>query len=197
MGNIFLHAFISKVRDSRRLLYGDLQRLQRNVLPDGPTTREEAETLIALHDVLERVDDGWPGYLAGALKAFALSSSKPRGSIDRERAKWLVSALAALPSKMAVTIAREIVQEAQHADAELLAFAGKGAKGKSRTVACRRTPDPCVSYWPGQDYEWGSISVSFAESVGIEERRSSEPRPDTKEIRASIPASARIAGRVV
>ncbi len=164
MGNIFLHAFIGKVRESRRLLYGDLQRLQRDVLPNGPETRAEAEALIGLEGVLERADAGWPGYLAGVLTTFALSTANPRGSIDRPTAEWLVSALAGLPSRKAVAIARQVAHEAQHTDEVLLAFIGKGskAKGKPRAaVACRRASDPCISYCPGQAYEWGPISISI------------------------------------
>jgi hypothetical protein len=148
MGNIVLHAFISKVREDRRLRFGDLRRLQRDVLPNGISTREEAEALIAIDAILERADEGWPGYLASSLKTFALSASQPRGSVDQQTAEWLVSALADLPSKKAVAIAREIAQEAQHADEVLLDFVRKGSKAKTKSraeVACRRTPDPCVS----------------------------------------------------
>jgi hypothetical protein len=168
MGNIFLHAFISKVRENRRLLYGDLQRLQRDVLPNGISTRAEAEALIALNGVLERSDEGWPGYLTGVVKEFVLSCSQPRGSIDPDTAAWLVSALAALPSRTAVEIARELVREARHADEALLAFSKKGSKGKPKArtaMACRRAPDPCISYWPEQVYEWGSISVSIGTEI--------------------------------
>lgn len=186
MGNVILHAFIGKVRDSRRLLYGDLQRLQRDVLPNGPATHAEAEALIGLDVLVERADNGWPGYLAAALRAFALSASTPPGSIDRATAEWLVAALGGLPYRKAVSVAREIVREAQHTHQVLLNFAGKGPRGKARpraAAACRRASDPCVSCLPGSAYEWGSISVTVSGPAELKKtskaatgrRRSDEP----------------------
>ena len=41
-----LGVFASKARASNRLLYGDLRRLQRDVLPTGARSREEIEVLL-------------------------------------------------------------------------------------------------------------------------------------------------------
>ena len=68
-----LHAFATKARASNRLLYGDLRRLQRDVLPTGATSREEVEVLLSL-DWIERVDRDWPGYLATTVTQFVLST---------------------------------------------------------------------------------------------------------------------------
>lgn len=120
------------------------------MLGDGPTAREEAEALIVLHEVLERAYDGWPAYLAGALKIVALSISKPCRSID-QAAEWLVAILADPPSKTSILIAREMVQEAQHTHPVLLDFVGKGLKGKAKpreAATCRRAcdPTPCLAW---------------------------------------------------
>jgi hypothetical protein len=166
MGNIVLHAFIKKVRESRRLLYGDLQRLQRDVLPNGLTTREEAKALIALDGVLERADDGWQDYLTEALKQFVLSTSRPQGSVDHDTAEWLASALAGLPSKVAGDMVREVAKAARHADLALLDFVRKGSRRKPKARAaraCRRAPDPTVSSWPEPAYEWGPISITMGD----------------------------------
>ena len=64
-----------EVLKGNRLLFADLRRLERDVLPDGVRSREEAEILISL-DQLERVDAGWPPYLVGVLSEFALSQSQ-------------------------------------------------------------------------------------------------------------------------
>jgi hypothetical protein len=42
-----LRVFATKARASNRLLYGDLRRLQRDVLPAGATSREEVEILLS------------------------------------------------------------------------------------------------------------------------------------------------------
>jgi hypothetical protein len=49
-----LTLFARKVSASNRLLFADLRRLRRDILPDGITSREEVEVLLGL-DHLE----GW------------------------------------------------------------------------------------------------------------------------------------------
>src|SRR3954471_5360354 len=132
MQNTPFQAFIGKVRASRRLLYGDLQRLQRDVLPKGIQDRHQAEALIALEGVLERFDDGWPGFLAGALKAFVLSMSSRPGIVDRETADWLASVLEHLSRKVAAGIAREIILEAGQVDGALLTRVERPSQGRGR-----------------------------------------------------------------
>ena len=41
-----LCVFVNKVTASNRLVFGDLRRLQRDVLPRGASSREEIETLL-------------------------------------------------------------------------------------------------------------------------------------------------------
>ena len=43
-----LREFVTKALLTKRIGFGDLRRLQRDILPDGITSREEAEILIAL-----------------------------------------------------------------------------------------------------------------------------------------------------
>jgi hypothetical protein len=84
-----LGVFASKARASNRLLYGDLRRLQRDVLPTGARSREEVEALLSL-DWVERVDEDWPRYLATTVSEFVLSTSDPPGVIGGEAAACLV-----------------------------------------------------------------------------------------------------------
>jgi hypothetical protein len=82
-------------------------------------------------------------------------------------AEWLVSAFADLPSKTAVAIAREIAQEAHHTNKVLLEFVERGSRSKGKlpaVVACRRTPDPRLSYRPESAYEWGPLSITIQSS---------------------------------
>lgn len=148
MGNTPLSVFIDKVRASRRLLYGDLQRLQRDVLPGGFTSRADAEAVLALAGSIDRADPGWSAYLVGTLSAFVLSTSQPRGSVDRETADWLVLALADLPQKTSLAVVRSVVLGAETVDDVLLYFLGRSAKPRpalSAAVACRRIRDERVT----------------------------------------------------
>ena len=121
-----LCVFVTKVTASNRIVFGDLRRLRRDVLPTGATSREEVEALLSL-DSLGNVDDDWPGYLVTTVKAFVLSTSNPSGSVDADTAAWLVTALSGARPRSATAIVRAVLSEAQHIDELLLAF-GRRAK---------------------------------------------------------------------
>ena len=122
-----LGVFASKARASNRLLYGDLRRLQRDVLPTGAQTREEVEILLAL-DGIERVDDGWLEYLARTASEFVLSTADPPGSLDPETATWLARALADTRQKTGAAVVRTLMGDVHQIDEALLAFVRRGAK---------------------------------------------------------------------
>ena len=82
-----LTLFAQKVSASNRLLFADLRRLRRDILPDGITSREEVEVLLGL-DHLERLDEEWPAYLVEAVTAFVLSASEPPFSTQRPQHGW-------------------------------------------------------------------------------------------------------------
>jgi hypothetical protein len=132
MSGTDLHEFVRKVLSKDRIGFGDLRRLQRDVLPNGITARDEAEALIELDRSVTRVEEGWPGYLAAAVKDFVVSNSNPTGCIDRGTAEWLLAILSRTRTKTGLAIAREIVLEADQVDDVLLAFARQGPKRKPR-----------------------------------------------------------------
>lgn len=158
MESTALQAFLSKVLVSRRLLYADLRRLRRDVLPNGLASHSDAEALIGLAGLLDRVDEGWPAYLSVAVREFVLSSSQPPGTIDQTTAAWLVSALARLPRNAAVALAREVTLDAQQVDNALLVFVGSSSKERVKvrsTAPLRDWPEPGTSRWPGQVHQCG------------------------------------------
>src|SRR5215210_6175354 len=106
-----LCVFVTKVTASNRIVFGDLRRLQRDVLPAGATSREEIETLLSL-DSVGQVDEDWPGYLVETVVQFVLSRSTPPGCVDEDTAAWLVEALSAARAKSAAAIVRALLQEA-------------------------------------------------------------------------------------
>jgi hypothetical protein len=124
-----LGLFATKARASNRLLYGDLRRLRRDVLPTGAQTREEVEILLSL-DWIERVDRDWPRYLAMAVSEFVLSTSDPPGVISEEAAAWLAAALADTRPKTAAVVLRSVMGEAHQVNEALVAFVRKGVKAR-------------------------------------------------------------------
>ena len=167
-----LCVFASKARASNRLLYGDLRRLQRDVLPTGPQTREEIEVLLSL-DRLERVDRDWPRYLAMTVSEFVLSAADPPGVISGEAAAWLAAALADTRPKTAAIVLRSIMSEAHQVDGALVAFV-------RRDRPPRRRPTPDVGL--------RSRSSDFSHDA-LPERRENDPIPtrDVEEPRTNAP----------
>ena len=121
-----LGVFVRKVTARNRILFADLRRLRRDVLPDGPTSREEIETLRAL-DSIGQVDQDWPEYLLETVVRFVLARSDPPGSVDADTAAWLIQALSGAKPKSAAAIVRALRQEVQQVDDSLLTY-GRRAK---------------------------------------------------------------------
>jgi hypothetical protein len=134
MSNTSLCAFVSKVRSNNRIRFGDLRRLQRDILPRGLSTQHEAEALLDLDRSIERADEGWSVCLATLIKDFVISSSIPPGYVDRPMAKWLVSRLTDSRPAIAHVIARSIVLEANQVDGVLRAFAPLAAKRRAKVT---------------------------------------------------------------
>ena len=137
MSRTSLHQFVARVLADERILFGDLKRLQRDVLPARITTREEAELLLFLDSAVRRTDREWTEYLTSTVRDFAIWGLHPAGSLDRAKAAWISSALACTdPTRTARAIVREIVHEARNIDDEALAELGIGGR-KSHPATAR------------------------------------------------------------
>ena len=107
-----LRDFVSHARESGRIRFADLRRLQRDILPARITTCEEAELLIALDGSVQRTDPDWSDYLIGTVRDFVVWGLPPVGAMDRDKAEWLAVLLSNGSMKTARTIAREVAREA-------------------------------------------------------------------------------------
>lgn len=124
-----LHQFVARVLADERILFGDLKRLQRDILPARVTTREEAEILLFLDSAVRRADREWTIYLTATVRDFAVWGLQPAGCVDRDKAEWISAALSwADPTRTARVILREIVQEARTVDEEALFELGMGKR---------------------------------------------------------------------
>ena len=117
MSKISLSEFAAKICEKNRVTFADLQRLQRDILPDGLVSREDAELLIGLDRSIARADAGWTRFVVAAIVDFVVWGERPTGVVNEDTARWLAVALTgggASPSpRSARLIAREIAQEAQ------------------------------------------------------------------------------------
>jgi len=125
MNIISLQDFVSKAAAKSRITFGDVRRLQRDILPDGISTREQAELLIRLDGQVARADDTWSDWLVTCVVDFVVWGERPTGAVEAEAAVWLRDLLAASgsPTKAARRIAREIRQEAQRVEEPMVSFA--------------------------------------------------------------------------
>ena len=154
-----LCVFVNKVTASNRIVFGDLRRLQRDVLPAGASSREEIETLLML-DSVRQVDEDWPDYLVETTVQFVLSTSTPPGWVDANTSTWLIEALSGAKPRSAAAIIRAILAEAQHVDEILLT---SSRRGKRAVIGAQR----CI---PGQHVLSASPGCEHPGPAGPEAR---------------------------
>lgn len=119
-----LELFINRAVERGEISLQDVKRLQRQVLPNGITSEDEADLLIALDRIVGDSHGTWTAFLVRSVSDFVVWASRPTGYVDRARASWLVRSLAAGtgPTAAGLAIVREIVGEAEDTDLSLLAF---------------------------------------------------------------------------
>src|SRR3954451_18076473 len=67
MINSSLQTFINKVHAAGRINFGGVKRLQRDILPDGISSREEAELLLTLDRTVSRADRSFADWLVAMM----------------------------------------------------------------------------------------------------------------------------------
>jgi hypothetical protein len=145
MSNTSLSDFAGRLRAKNRITFADVQRLRRDVLPDGITSREDTELLISLDCDVSRSNAEWERWLVAMVVDFVVWTERPTGVVHEETAVWLAATLngeGAGTTETGRLIAREVVQEAEAFENEALtALASTFATRKSRTAS--ETGAPC------------------------------------------------------
>ena len=126
-----LEKFVRRARQAKRVGFGDLRRLERDVLPLGLMNREEAEDLIALDHHLERADAGWLPFLSVAIRTFV--DERTAGVGDPETATWLAGVLAEARSRTALVLAKAVIQDRAEVNEALRSFVKPCPVPSSRT----------------------------------------------------------------
>jgi hypothetical protein len=122
--------FVAETCKRRRIGLHDVRRLARDILPDGITSRVEADLLLTLDRTVAKADPAWATWLVAAMVEFAVWGTRPTGRVDAGTAAWLNAVLTGEgASKRAALILHEIVREAE-------------AVGALETPAPHRRPDP-------------------------------------------------------
>src|SRR3982751_3263749 len=114
MINSSLQAFASNVQKAGRISFGDVQRLQRDILPDGINSRAEAELLLTLDQTVSRADRAFADWLVAMVVDFVVWGVRPTGSVDAETAAWLTPFLVGQrATKTMRRLARDLAAEAE------------------------------------------------------------------------------------
>jgi hypothetical protein len=141
MSRSSLREFVARALADNRILFGDLRRLQRDILPARITTREEAEILLFLDSVVERTDREWTMYLTRNVRDFVIWGLQPAGVVDRSKAEWIQAALSrADPTTTGRAIIHEIVREARRIDDDALFGLGAGRANRQCRSPQHRNP---------------------------------------------------------
>ena len=139
MANELLGALAARIGETACIRAKDVQKLRRDILPDGISSREDAEILIALDHDATSVDVTWDDFLVEAMVDFVVWTSRPTGYVDVATTDWLIASLNGNdgPAGAAMRIVFEIIREAEHVDEALLIFALRSAQRRGRIA-----PDP-------------------------------------------------------
>ena len=123
--------------------FGDVRRLQRDCLPQGITTRDEAEIVISLNAMLVRADKAWAAWLVPALAGF-VTTDQPADVSGADAAKaWLQGLLAQSPSSAALgrKVARHIRRQSAQRAANESTDAQRGSRRQVRTCKADRAAE--------------------------------------------------------
>ena len=132
MNSPSLREFVDRALETRRIRFGDMRRLQRDILPARIASREEAMMLIKLDRAVHAADRDWSDYLVGTVRDFVIWGLPPAGVLDRDKAAWLLSAVSdGGLTKNGRAIYREVAREARRIDdgAELRPADGSNRPG--------------------------------------------------------------------
>jgi hypothetical protein len=142
MINAALQIFVNKVQVAGRISFGDVKRLQRDILPDGISSREEAELLLTLEQTAAWVDAAFGDWLVAMMVDFVVWGMRPTGIADAGKAAWLLPFVASPQATRTLRrLVQELVHEAERADPALLSpplnRAAQGAGSKRASAELR------------------------------------------------------------
>src|SRR3954464_8325060 len=139
-------AFARNVQKAGRISFGDVQRLQRDILPDGISSRAQAELLLALDQTICRADRAFADWLVAMMVDFVVWGLRPTGTVDAETAAWLTPFLVGQrTTKTTRRLARELAAEADHCGIALPSPALNGASGDGASAQVVVDPMPLAA----------------------------------------------------
>src|SRR4051794_27687400 len=146
MINSSLQAFASNVQKVGRISFGDVQRLQRDILPDGISSRAQAELLLTLDQTVSRADRAFADWLVAMMVDFVVWGLRPTGSVDAQTAAWLAPFLVGQRATRTMRrLARELAAEAQQGGTALPSPALNSASEDCPSAQVAAGPTPLAA----------------------------------------------------
>src|SRR5215216_2637654 len=144
MINSSLQAFANNVQKAGRISFGDVKRLQRDILPDGICSRAEAELLLTLDQTVSRADRAFADWLVAMMVDFVVWGLRPTGTVDAETAAWLTPFLVGQRTTKR-RLARELAAEAEQGGTALPSPSLNGASGNCASAQVAVGPMPLAA----------------------------------------------------
>ena len=138
-----LRQFVEHALEARRIRFGDLQRLRRDVLPGRIASREDAELLLSLDRSSRNADRDWGDYLVAAVRDFVIWGMEPIGAVDANKAAWLLATVSEGGlTRNGRAIFREVTREARLIDDDAAQALAGGTRRQSQKPEGERMPAP-------------------------------------------------------
>ncbi len=117
-----LNGMVAEIEHRGRIGFGDVRRLERDILPNGVTCRAEAEVLIRLDRAASRADRAWNEWFVAVMVDYVVWSERPTAIVNEDAALWLSAALEEpVPTRNGGRLVRAIVSQAERVHERLTA----------------------------------------------------------------------------
>ena len=126
-----LRQFVDHAMENRRIRFGDLQRLRRDILPGRIASREDAEMLIGLDRSIRTADRDWGDYLVATMRDFVIWGMPPVGAVGGGKAAWLLAVVSG-DGRNGRAIYREVAREARLIDDDAAVALAGATKRQAR-----------------------------------------------------------------
>ena len=146
MINSALQTFANKVQQAGRISFGDVKRLQRDILPNGISSRDEAELLLTLEQSVGRADRAFGDWLVATMVDFVVWGMRPTGAVGADTEAWLSPfVVGQRTTKTMRRLARELAAETDHGGAPLPSPASNAASVDCTSAQVAGDPMPLAA----------------------------------------------------
>jgi len=139
MNDANLKDFVIHTTGRNRITFGDVRRLQRDHLPGGVSSCDQAETLLHLDGQITLTDRAWTDWLVAVIVDFAVANEWPNEAGKSAAVAWLKVALA--ENDTSTRAGRRIMRELRRQATSIQLIASSPVEN-DMAVSVARVSDP-------------------------------------------------------